>query len=163
MITSSLCPFDKPCFVVDVNLGKLARYLRLLGFDALYRNDDSDSDIVTLAAEQQRFVLTRDVDLLKHKRITYGYWVRHTEPRQQLREVITQLQLHHQIQPFQRCLRCNGVIVEVDKQAIEQHLLPKTKAYFQQFYQCQHCLKIYWRGSHYENILQWVHNELLNK
>ena len=70
-----------PVFVVDSNLGKLARYLRLLGFDCLYRNDFDDTAVATIASEQQRIVLTRDRSFLQRRIITYGYFVRANLPK----------------------------------------------------------------------------------
>ncbi|RNI27552.1 hypothetical protein EFA69_15620 [Rufibacter immobilis] len=150
-------PVPKPArFVLDVHLGKLARYLRLLGFDTLYQNHYSDADIAALAAQEQRIVLTRDVGLLKQKQVVWGYWLRSQHWEEQLREVINQFNLLPQVQPFCRCLACNGEIARVSKEAVLPLLPPKTRLFFQEFYQCPHCRRVYWKGSHYEKMERFL-------
>lgn len=135
-------------FVVDANLGKLARYLRLLGFDCLYRNDYADATVAKIASEQQRTVLTRDRALLQRKIITYGYFVRADNPKIQTQEVLKKFQLYPLIKPFTRCTHCNGQLVETDKQKIEFRLEPLTKQHYDRFLMCSECNHIYWQGSH---------------
>lgn len=139
-------------FVLDVHLGKLARLLRLLGFDTLYRNDYSDDQIVELAVNDNRIILTRDVGILKYKKVTHGYWVRSTVPFQQTLEVIRRFDLCKQIRPFTVCIVCNGVLEKVDKNEIVELLDEKTAKYYDSFTQCTICGKIYWRGSHFEKL-----------
>ena len=143
-------------FVLDVHLGKLARLLRLLGFDTQYQNNYTDKEIVVLAQAQQRVVLTRDVGLLKHKSIRWGYWLRSQQPMEQAREVIYRFALNYFFKPFTRCLSCNGLITPIAKEAIASQLLPNTFLHFSEFYQCQSCKKIYWKGSHYEKMLHLI-------
>lgn len=150
-------PVPQPArFVLDVHLGKLARNLRMLGFDAFYRNDYTDQDIVALAVGESRLVLTRDVGLLKLKAITWGYWLRSQHPQIQLAEVIQYFQLRQQLAPFTRCLECNAGIVAVTKESVWDLLPPNTRRYFQEFYQCTHCKRVYWKGSHFERMQAFV-------
>jgi uncharacterized protein with PIN domain len=142
----------EPRFVLDVNLGKLARFMRLLGFDSLYRNDYQDAAIVKIAVSEQRIVLTRDRRLLHAKQIQHGYWVRAIDAGSQIDEVIHRFDLCRLIHPFARCLVCNGVLASVDKTSILDQLEPKTKHYYQVFRQCVNCQRIYWEGSHLENM-----------
>lgn len=149
-------------FVVDVNLGKLARLLRMLGFDAAYRNDFSDHDIAELAANEGRTVLTRDRRLLRFRVIEHGYWLRSDDPSVQIGEVIKRYGLSPVIRPFKRCLVCNGVIEPVEKEKVIERLEPKTRIYYEDFYICSGCGKIYWKGSHYEQMnerLEFFRNE----
>lgn len=146
---------ESPAFVIDVNLGKLARGMRLLGFDALYRNDYRDSDVVDIAASQGRAVLTRDRRLLFARRITYGYWVRSVEPGQQISEVLARFRLHPRIRPFFRCLRCNGILEPATKADVLEQLEPKTKRYYEDFLRCSDCGQVYWEGSHMDGLRQW--------
>lgn len=141
-----------PRFVLDVNLGKLARFMRLLGFDTLYRNDYHDATIVKIAVSEQRIVLTRDRRLLHAKQIQHGYWVRAVDVESQIDEVVRRFDLYRLIHPFARCLVCNGVLTPVDKANILDRLEPKTKRYYKDFRQCVNCQRIYWEGSHLENI-----------
>jgi len=143
-------------FVLDVHLGKLARNLRMLGFDCLYQNDIEDSKIVDLATKQKRVVLTRDLGILKYGRITRGYFLRSQDPWEQTREVIDRLHLSNQLKPFTRCLQCNGQLKAVNKSLIEDQLEPGTRKNFDQFYQCITCGKIYWPGSHYLKMVQRI-------
>ena len=149
-------PLRTPKFVLDTNLGRLARYLRLLGFDCLYENDFEDAAVASISSEQQRTLLTRDRSLLQRKIITRGYFVRAVRPRLQVQEVLSRFDLYRLLAPFSRCIRCNGALQAVDKQAIEQRLQPKTRAYFNSFRMCPGCGQIYWQGSHYERAMRLV-------
>jgi uncharacterized protein with PIN domain len=143
-------------FVVDVNLGKLARKLRLLGFDTLFRNDYGDDEIVADAVREKRIILTRDIGVLKHGAVTHGYWLRSEDPKKQVTEVMERFQLQNSIRPFSRCSNCNGKLVTIDKEAVESRLQPDTFAAFDTFWQCGSCKNIYWKGSHYDRICEWV-------
>ena len=105
-------PLRRTRFVLDVHLGKLARYLRLLGFDALYRTDYDDATIIRLSLDEQRIILTRDRGVLKHAAVTHGYWVRSTVPRQQLGEVVRVFDLGSNSRPFTRCRMADIVAKE---------------------------------------------------
>ena len=148
----------EPVFIVDVNLGTLVKLLRMCGFDAIYSNKYTDHDIAELANGEKRIVLTRDRRLLKHGTITHGYWVRSTDPDQQIYEVIRRFDLFPIVKPFNRCLECNGLIKPVEKDEILDQLEPKTIQYFNEFYQCLVCKKIYWKGSHYEHMSKFLDN-----
>lgn len=147
-------PLRNPRFILDVNLGKLAKRMRLLGFDSLYRNDYRDADIVNVAVNEQRIVLTRDRRLLHVKQISHGYWVRAVDVKSQVDEVLRRFDLYGEICPFARCLVCNGVLVPVAKADILEHLEPKTRLYYEVFQQCADCHRIYWEGSHMEKMRQ---------
>jgi uncharacterized protein with PIN domain len=143
-------------FVLDVHLGKLARQLRLLGFDSLYQNNYTDRNIIDLVKQQERIVLTRDIGLLKHTAIQWGYWLRSQQPLAQLEEIVYRFHLEKEIHPFSRCLVCNGPIESVAKYEIRDQLPPATLACFDEFYQCHQCKKLYWKGSHYDRMIKLV-------
>lgn len=147
-------------FVLDVHLGRLARYLRMLGFDTLYRNDCDDAELAELASGQHRILLTRDLGLLKRSIVTHGLFVRATCPQEQVREVVARLQLQSAIQPFRRCVSCNGLLVAVSRGAVAHRLEPGVRGHFRQFWRCAGCRQIYWQGSHYQRMEAWV-RELL--
>ncbi len=149
-------PLRTPKFVLDTNLGRLARYLRLLGFDCLYENDFEDAIVAKISSEQQRTLLTRDRALLQRRIITHGYFVRAVRPRLQVPEVLSRFDLYRLVAPFSRCIRCNGALQDVDKAAIEDRLEPKTRKYFDTFRMCTSCGQIYWQGSHYERSMRLV-------
>lgn len=149
-------PLRTPRFVLDTHLGTLARYLRLLGFDTLYRNDYRDATLAKISADEHRTLLTRDRDLLKRKIVTHAYFVRADAPRRQLHEVCARLDLCNLIKPFRRCSHCNGLLEEVDKAQIIDRLAPKTRRYYERFLQCTDCGRIYWAGSHFKHLQQLV-------
>jgi uncharacterized protein with PIN domain/sulfur carrier protein ThiS len=149
-------PLRTPRFIADVNLGRLARYLRLLGFDCYYANDLKDAEVAHISVTESRIVLTRDRALLQQRIITHGYFVRADQPRTQVREVLTRLDLLRQVQPFTRCTRCNGVLEPVDKQAVLDALQPKTRRYYNEFRRCTVCGQVYWKGSHFDRALQLI-------
>jgi uncharacterized protein len=143
-------------FILDVHLGKLARWLRMLGFDTLYRNDYDDPEIVAIAGQEGRTILTRDLGIMKRRAVTHGYHVQSTKPQEQLHEVLTRYQLHDQIKPFHRCIVCNGLLLTVAKETVLDHLEPKTILYYDEFFQCANCHKIYWRGSHFARMASFI-------
>ena len=141
-------PLRDPRFVLDVHLGKLARHLRLAGFDCLYRNDYRDSELVTAALAEQRIILTRDKGLLKQRLVTHGYFVRETESEEQLREVVRALQLQSDVRSFTRCRECNAELREVPKAEVLARLPQKVRAAYERFQLCPGCGRIYWKGDH---------------
>lgn len=149
-------PLRATRFIVDVHLGKLARYLRMLGFDTVYDRNLDDDAIIERSLKEKRIILTRDLELLKQGRVTHGYWLRHHEPRHQLSEVLQSLDLSRQIQPFTRCMDCNGLIETVEKSGITGQIDPLIIQRFSEFRQCCDCGKIYWKGSHHERMAQLI-------
>ncbi len=155
-------PLRIPRFVVDIHLGKLASYLRLLGFDTLYRNDFQDDELAELSSEEIRILLTRDRGLLKRKVVTRGYLVRKDDPKEQIHEIVRRFDLAQLAVPFSRCSLCNGLLSSVSKKAIEKDLEPLTKEHYHHFKQCPDCHQIYWKGSHFDEIENFIRS-ILNK
>jgi uncharacterized protein with PIN domain len=145
-------------FVLDVHLGRLAAYLRMLGFDTLYKNDFDDPALADISADEHRILLTCDRLLLMRKQVSHGCFVRNRQPQQQLLEILSRFGLYDELKPFTRCIHCNGITQPVEKQAIEAQLLPKTKKYYNEFFQCSSCKKIYWKGSHYLKMKEMVNS-----
>jgi len=156
-------PLREIKFVLDVHLGKLCKYLRMLGFDTYYRNNLGDDEIVRISTTENRIILTRDIGILKNGKVLHGYWVRSQDSKKQLWEVVQRFDLNDQLRPFYRCIVCNGLINPVEKKDIEHLLRENTKAFFNNFYQCQTCGKIYWEGSHFENMQEFVENVISGK
>lgn len=149
-------PLRVPRFVLDVHLGWLARRLRMLGFDCLYEKDADDDRLARSSATDGRTLLTRDRELLKRKAVKRGYWVRATDPAEQVPEVLERLDLHRAIRPFGRCPRCNGLLEEVDAPEVEDRVPPESFAAFDRFWRCADCGQPYWRGSHVEILEEWM-------
>jgi len=145
-------PLRNTRFILDVHLGKLARWLRLLGFDCLYQNDFEDGHIVDLAVEEERIILTRDRGILKRKAVTHGYCIRSENVQEQIREVVRRFDLRDQIRPFERCPRCNSNLEHVSKEDIREELEPGTAANYQEFLRCTECQQLYWEGAHFKTL-----------
>ncbi len=153
-------PLRQVRFVVDGHLGRLARYLRMLGFDARWRSDAGDEELARVAATERRVLLTRDQGLLKRRIVSHGYWVRAADPRRQLAEVVRRLDLSRAIAPFRRCLRCNEPLETVAKEVVEDELPPAVRRRHDAFRRCPSCRRVYWAGSHHRRMVELV-SELL--
>lgn len=145
-------PLREPQFIADVHLGTLARYLRLLGFDTAYENDLLDSEIAERARRERRIVLTRDRGLLMRRSVTHGHWVREKKPRKQLTEVVEAFDLSSRIEPFSRCMKCNGTLSQVSKETVQDRIPPKTRESHDAFLQCDACGQVYWPGAHFRRL-----------
>ena len=152
----------EPRFILDNHLGRLAAYLRMLGFDCLYQNEEEDEELADLAQKEGRILLSRDRRLLMRKVVVYGYCVRSLDPLEQLPEVIERFDLTKKIVPFHRCLRCNHPLEPVAKEAILDRLEPLTRQYFDEFQICPACKQIYWKGSHYERMTRLLEQSIKN-
>jgi hypothetical protein len=149
-------PLRDPRFVVDVHLGRLARLLRLVGFDAAWASDLDDDDLAAMSRSQHRIVLTRDRGLLKRRQVTHGLFVRSEEPFEQVVDVLRRLHLAARLAPFSRCLRCGGELAPVAKADVWDRLQPLTRAHYDEFHRCATCHQVYWRGSHHEHLVELV-------
>jgi uncharacterized protein with PIN domain len=152
-------PLDEPRFVLDGHLGRLAAYLRMVGFDALYQSDYADQALARISSEGRRILLTRDRGLLKRSVVSHGYWLRATEPRCQLVEVLQRFDLFDRLSPFSRCLACNGRLESVPKDQVSHRLPPATRESYEDYRLCQRCNRIFWRGSHVQRmtkLIEWA-------
>ncbi|EKD82341.1 MAG: hypothetical protein ACD_39C01351G0002 [uncultured bacterium] len=143
-------------FIADCHLGKLAGKMRLLGLDVEFRNNISDAELIAAVVNNRKVLLSRDRRLMMRKVIDRGYLVRSQNPEEQVAEVIRRFDLASQLCPFTRCARCNGILERVDKASVLHLLEPKTKLYFDDFFQCQACQQVYWRGSHFSAIENFI-------
>ena len=149
-------PLRRTRFALDTHLGRLATYLRLLGFDSLYRNDYQDPELVRVSTGERRILLTRDRGLLRRKAVTHGYRVRETNPRSQLLEIVERFDLRRSAEPFSRCLVCNELLVPVPKEAVADRLPEHIRRQHDRFRLCPGCDRVVWRGSHYWRMKRWV-------
>lgn len=149
----------EPAFILDVHLGTLARYLRLAGFDVVYqKKDPGDEWIAITAANEGRIVVSRDKGLLKRAIITQGCWLRNTNPKRQMKELVQRYQLTQWFHPFKRCTHCNGLVHVVAKHAIEARLPEHVRQHMTEFRECSQCHHVYWKGSHYKKINKFIHD-----
>ncbi|MBE9535021.1 MAG: twitching motility protein PilT [Proteobacteria bacterium] len=150
-------PEGSPAFILDVHLGRLARYLRIAGFDTIYSPEDMGDEVIADAAcREGRIVLTCDRGLLKRSNVRYGHLLRSRDSRGQLREVVARYSLKNLFKPFSRCIHCNGSIEEAKKEDVLQGLPAGIKRDFDDFYRCSNCGHVYWQGSHYKRIQDFL-------
>jgi uncharacterized protein len=149
------------CFVLDAHLGRLAAYLRMVGFDTLYRNDYDDEELAQISNAESRILLSRDIGLLKRSIVIYGYFIRETNPRRQLAEVVRRFDLSQSVTPFKHCMKCNGLLEPVAKETIADRLPHGTGEFYEVFHRCQSCNQIYWKGAHYQRM-QELMNQVLS-
>ena len=150
-------------FAADTNLGKLARKMRLLGFDVAFFKEAAKNDIIQSVLSDKRVILSTDRRLLMRKEVQRGYCVRSDDANHQTLEVVRRFDLANHITPFTRCPHCNGAVEPVDKAEVLECLEPKTKAFYDDFTRCTECKKIYWEGSHTERLrafIGWIKEEL---
>jgi len=146
----------EPRFLLDVHLGRLARSLRLLGLDADYANSYDDVELTDRAFKLGRILLTRDRGLLKRAAITRGYCVRQTDSRQQILEILARFDLIGLIEPFSRCMACNGVLQHVTKAEVADSLPARVRELQDSFTRCDGCGRVYWQGTNYEQLRGFV-------
>jgi len=141
-------PPEKYQFIADAMLGRLARWLRFLGYDTLYYPDITDSNLIMIAREQGRVILTRDTRLVKIKGLNHYVLISSNDSFHQLLDLIGKLQLT-QFHLFSRCVACNGQLMKVSDKSEVKDVVPEF--IFQQitmFSRCRSCGRIFWEGSH---------------
>jgi hypothetical protein len=149
-------PLRQIRFVLDTHLGKLARLLRMLGFDSLYRQDFEDDEIIQLSVEERRIILTRDTALLKTGVVAHGYWVRSIVPQEQVREVLARFDLYSRVRPFRRCMVCNSPITRIEKSTVLHEIPRRVRELHDEYYRCSGCRKVYWKGTHYQDMMEQI-------
>ena len=143
---------DISSFVADGHLGKLVRDLRLLGIDVVYDPAAEDRQLVQVAAQESRGLLTRDRRLLMHSAVQHGYYLRSQNSLEQTVAVLGRFNLDRVLTPFTRCLRCNAVLEPARKHEVIGQLEPLTKIYYEEFRRCRGCGQVYWSGSHFKKL-----------
>ena len=149
-------PLRNPRFLADAHLGRLAGYLRMLGFDTLYDGTEADHLLVARSRREGRILLTRDRALLMHRRLTHGCYVRARAPRQQLADLVQRLDLCRKIQPFTRCIRCNTLLKPVSRATVFEQLPEKVREARHSFRRCPGCSRVYWKGTHYQRMQLFI-------
>jgi uncharacterized protein with PIN domain len=149
-------PLRETRFVLDVHLGKLAGYLRMFGFDAAWSNDADDAELAARSKQERRILLTRDRGLLKRSLVTHGHFVRETEPRRQLADVVRRFDLAGQVRPLTRCLECNCELETLDRDEAGAAIPPKVRERYSRFQRCHGCGRMYWEGSHHDRMLTFI-------
>jgi uncharacterized protein with PIN domain len=148
-----------PAFIADCHLGKLAKYLRLMGFDTLYFPQIDDDELIRLALEQDRIILTRDKMLSQRKNVPVLF-LESMETKTQLQTLISHFRLKDHPAPFSRCIVCNTPLQVVEKEKIGHRLPQKVQHTFSHFEYCPHCDRVYWHGDHYRRMQQFLESVL---
>ncbi len=146
----------EPRFVLDTHLGKLASYLRMLGFDTLYKNFISDETLANISANEHRILLTRDRGLLKRSAVTHGYLVRADDPRKQAEEILQRFDLVSAIKPFRLCMCCNEPLEKVMLEDVKEKVPPRVREQVNEYRRCPGCSRIYWKGSHHKKMAEFI-------
>jgi uncharacterized protein with PIN domain len=144
-----------PAFIADCHLGKLAKYLRMMGFDTLYFTQIDDNDLITLAIEQKRTILTRDRALAKRRNIPVLF-LDSIETKEQLQSLFSRFPLKEHPLPFSRCLVCNTPLQVIEKSEVLHRVPEKVQRCFFHFKYCPFCDRIYWHGDHYRRMQQFL-------
>ena len=143
-------------FVVDNNVGRIARWLRMMGYDAVLFHGLDDGLMVKLALSQGRIIITKDTGFMKRRAVTTrrvrAVLVSGDDPEVQMQKVITELKLNTCYQPFTRCLECNAVLQPRDREEIKDEIPPRVYERHEQYMECPDCRRFYWQGTHWEDM-----------
>ena len=146
-----------PRFIVDLNVGHLAKWLRIMGYDALFVPGIEDGQLVRLAQEEGRIVLTRDRFIMRRRIVTTGelraLLIESESLEDQLRQVVETYHLNTQ-EGFSRCIECNVSLVDVTREQVQERVPPFVFKTQEEFMECPSCQKLYWRGTHWHNMLK---------
>ena len=145
-------------FIADNNVGKLARWLRMMGYDTLLFRQKDDAQMIKTALSENRVVLTKDTQFMKRRLVTNGklrtIHIKQDDPKLQVQEVVKTLNLNYHFKPFSLCLECNQALIARDKEEV-QNLVPSRVLEAQtQYTQCPACHRIYWQGTHWQAMVK---------
>jgi uncharacterized protein with PIN domain len=145
-------------FIADNNIGKLARWLRLMGYDTLLFKEKDDGQMIKMALSEGRVILTKDTQFVKRRLVTSGkvktILIKHDDPRLQVQEVVSILNLDYHFRPFSLCLECNQVLVARDKEELRNLVPPHVFGTQTRYTQCPACHRIYWQGTHWQAMVR---------
>ena len=149
---------DGTKFIVDSNVGKLAKWLRMLGYDAVFFEGEDDAYLIDRALKESRVILTRDTHIMKRGVVTSGrlkaILIDSDHPEPQVLQVIEALHLDFQAGPFTICLECNSPLQERSQEEVKGRVPPYVFQTQTQYMECPVCRRIYWRGTHWQAMLR---------
>lgn len=146
-------PLRRNKFIADINLGDIVKYMRALGFDLFYDSSLSNREIIEISKRENRIILTKNRKLLKFKDVSHGVFIRPGTTEKQIRRIINYLDIKDDIKLFSRCLQCNTLLKVVQKEKILNRIPPMTRVSCDEYTYCQSCDKIYWKGTHFINMM----------
>jgi len=144
-------------FIADNNVGGLARWLRLMGYDTVLLRQKDDAQIIKIALNENRMILTKDARFVKRRLVTNGTLkTLHTgqdDPEVQVQEVVERLTLDYDFKPFSRCLECNQALVARDREYVKDSVPARVFETQTQYAQCPACHRVYWPGTHWQAMV----------
>jgi uncharacterized protein with PIN domain len=148
----------EPRFIVDINAGKLARWLRIIGYDTLLFTNEDDGKMIKIAAKENRIILTRDSQIMKRRLITSGklkaILIEGDESKTQLQQIASALKLDYQFRPFTICLECNHSLIARNKEEVSKQVPPHVLKTQNHYMECPSCHRIFWRGTHWQAMMK---------
>lgn len=146
----------EPRFIIDVNVGRLATWLRIMGYDTLFPEDASDNELVRIALLEDRVLVTRDAGIAQRRAVRLGQLrvvhISDDHLQGQLQQLVRELRLSQE-HGFSRCVRCNEVLNPAERADIAHRLPPYVLQTQSQFMECPQCRRLYWRGTHWSNMM----------
>jgi uncharacterized protein with PIN domain len=143
-------------FIADDHLGKLARYLRIIGCDCLYYHVISDDVLMEISKKENRVVLSRDWKLYRYIPSQRYFFIRSQNTVLQLKEVCGHFRIDPFLKMFERCIICNALLVPIEKEDVRPRVPPKSYAWKKEFKECRRCKRVYWPGTHYEAMISRI-------
>jgi uncharacterized protein with PIN domain len=145
-------------FIADNNVGKLARWLRLIGYDTLLFKQKNDGQMIKRALSEDRVILTKDTQFMKRRLVTNGtlktIHIKQDNPKLQVQELVETLNLNYHFKPFSFCLECNRALIARHREEVK-NLVPAHVFETQtQYTECPACHRIYWPGTHWQAMVK---------
>jgi len=149
-------------FIADNNVGKLARWLRMIGYDTLFFKEKNDRRMIETALSEDRVILTKDTQITRRRLVTDGKLnvmsIKQDEPKAQLQDVMKLLNLDYHFKPFSLCLECNQPLIPRTRDEVQNLVPPYVFKTQKQYMECPLCHRIYWQGTHWQAMVRELRN-----
>ena len=153
-----MSPEDSPRFIVDLNCGKLAKWLRMIGYNTKLFDHRDDKYLVHLAQKENRIILTRDTQIMQRRIIAIGelkaLFVTSDDPLCQIQQVVKELGLNSSVKPFSLCLECNQLLEKISKESVKDRVPPYVFRHQAQYVECPNCHRVFWQGTHWQAMVK---------
>jgi hypothetical protein len=150
-------------FIADNNVGKLAKWLRIIGYDTLFFDEKDDGKLIKIAIKEDRTILTRDTQIMERRLVASGklkaILIKQDDPKAQLQEVVAKLNLDYHRNPFSLCLECNQPLMPKSREEVQKLVFPYVFKTQDHYMECPVCHRIYWQGTHWQRMSKEL-NEL---
>jgi len=139
-------------FIADCMLGKLAKWMKILGFDTLFFSRMEDEALISIARKEERILLTRDTGIINKALDFQALFIESENWREQVRQVLHDLGIRNEVKPYSRCIQCNNLLKEVSKPGIKNLVTPFVYEHAQVFSLCPNCGRVFWHGTHFRDM-----------